>query len=846
MRSITNQLRYGLVSLTVFSVLLVGGALTYLSWQQQAEQTKLLQQTSVEKAAGEIRAYLDRLQRQLNYLSELNGLAEFDEDTQRRILEGLVNSNSAYEMAGILNEKNQIIEAMSPYEPLSLASPEITKILSDSKLFNLTFTKGQNYISPVEFDPKTNLTTVTLAVPIRNRNSQIAGVLFGKINLNFLDHILSRTLVGKTGYTYILDNRAVLIAKKDTNLNNFKTQTLKDQPFVKTLFQTAVSATNQPPIIYQGLNGKQVLGSATLVRRMQWLVVVELPTKEAYEPVIRMILVMVSATGFSTLLAVFVSLAFAKSIIIPLQFLTKAASQMSSGQLNTRVQIRKKNELGTLGDSFNEMAKRLQESFNELQQSEQKIRQFLEALPIGIFIIDKHGNPYYANSRSTELLGRGITKDENYDHLREIYQAYHIETGEIYPQENDPLFCALKGQCTRIEDMEIRQKNQSIPLEVWATPICDEQGEVLYAIAAFTDITLRKKAEKLLAEYNRILEQQVAERTQELSQALENLQTTQQELIQSEKMAALGQVVAGVAHEVNTPLGAIRSSAQNIDDFFQKNSLKLPEFFQEITSENLYYFSAILEQSRQISPPLSTKEKRQLRKALISRLEDHSIPNSDIVADTLVDLNCYDKLDSFLPFLQQPESPEILQKIYEISTLQKSTDTILLATDKAAKIVFALKTYSRSSSSEEKTLIPVSEGIETVLTLYSNYLKKGVELIRNYEPNLPPILCYPDELNQVWTNLIHNAIQAMDYKGVLEIAIQKQAQNIAISFTDNGPGIPPEIMPKIFQPFFTTKPAGEGTGLGLDIVSKIIEKHSGKITVESQPGQTTFTIWLPI
>ncbi len=117
---------------------------------------------------------------------------------------------------------------------------------------------------------------------------------------------------------------------------------------------------------------------------------------------------------------------------------------------------------------------------------------------------------------------------------------------------------------------------------------------------------------------------------------------------------------------------------------------------------------------------------------------------------------------------------------------------------------------------------------------------------RNYEPHLPLIWCYPDELNQVWTNLIHNAIQAMDYQGILEIAIQKQTKNLAISFTDNGPGINPEIMTKIFQPFFTTKPAGEGTGLGLDIVRKIIEKHSGKIQLESQPGNTTFCVFLPL
>jgi two-component system, NtrC family, sensor kinase len=116
---------------------------------------------------------------------------------------------------------------------------------------------------------------------------------------------------------------------------------------------------------------------------------------------------------------------------------------------------------------------------------------------------------------------------------------------------------------------------------------------------------------------------------------------------------------------------------------------------------------------------------------------------------------------------------------------------------------------------------------------------------RNFA-ELPPILCYPDELNQVWTNLIHNALQAMEYRGTLKIDVAQAANQIVISLTDSGKGIPPEDMPKIFDPFFTTKPAGEGSGLGLDIVQKIVKKHQGSITVDSIPGKTTFTVSLPI
>jgi signal transduction histidine kinase len=121
-----------------------------------------------------------------------------------------------------------------------------------------------------------------------------------------------------------------------------------------------------------------------------------------------------------------------------------------------------------------------------------------------------------------------------------------------------------------------------------------------------------------------------------------------------------------------------------------------------------------------------------------------------------------------------------------------------------------------------------------------------VEVVRNYQAQLPAVLCYPDELNQVWTNLIHNALQAMDNQGTLTIEAVQKDTSVLVKITDSGKGIPPEILPKIFEPFFTTKPAGEGSGLGLDIVKKIIEKHQGKIDVESVPGKTAFTVSLPI
>lgn len=343
----------------------------------------------------------------------------------------------------------------------------------------------------------------------------------------------------------------------------------------------------------------------------------------------------------------------------------------------------------------------------------------------------------------------------------------------------------------------------------------------------------------------RQLQRSLTAKNQDLETIVHQLQNTQEQLIQSEKMAALGQLVAGIAHEINTPLGAIRSSVENIADFLKENLLQFPDFFHSLTPEYQKYFLELLQRSSQQKTSLSSKEKRQLKKFLIQELEGEEISNADTIADTLVDLGIYDRVSTLIPLLQDENGSQILERAYQVASIQKSTDTIRTATEKAAKVVFALKNYARYDHSGEKVRSQITEGIETVLTLYNNQLKHGIEVTRNYESNLPTLLCYPDELNQVWTNLIHNAIQAMDYKGHLIINVTHEGDSLLVRITDNGKGISTEIMPRIFEPFFTTKPPGEGSGLGLDIVQKIIQKHEGQIYVESIPGQTTFTVNLP-
>lgn len=401
--------------------------------------------------------------------------------------------------------------------------------------------------------------------------------------------------------------------------------------------------------------------------------------------------------------------------------------------------------------------------------------------------------------------------------------------------------------CQRLKDSEV---TKDIPV-IFISAINDVMDKVkAFAVGGVDFITKPFQVEEVLARIDThlkicSLQQSLQEKNQDLATAIYQLQATQEHLIQSEKMAALGQLIAGIAHEINTPLGIIGSSIDNIATFWDDNLAKMPQFFQELSEESQGYFLSLLYRATHQETLFTSREKRKFKQQLTRDLMAEFVENPEEIADTLVDMEIYDNIEQLLPLFKLPDWEVVFNTAYQFASFKKSISLIQRATAKSGKVVFALKSYAHFDSKQEKVQSNLHDGIETVLTLYQNQLKHGIEVVKKYG-DLPRIMCYPDELNQVWTNLIHNALQAMDYKGILTIETLLQEANILLKFTDNGKGIPPEIIPKIFQPFFTTKSAGEGSGLGLDIVRKIVEKHEGKIAVESVPGQTTFTVSLPI
>jgi len=385
------------------------------------------------------------------------------------------------------------------------------------------------------------------------------------------------------------------------------------------------------------------------------------------------------------------------------------------------------------------------EELARLKKSEMVYRRMIEMAADAIFAIDtESGEILGSNPKASELTGLSDKEITG----RKVWEL-HPEDEQDAAREL--FFKVVKTGSGSSEMRFVRPDGSERFVEVNATTI--DCGERLLIQRICRDITERRKLREQLKQANEELEQRVTERTAQL-------QNKQAQLIQAEKMAALGSLVAGVAHEINTPLGALRSNL----DLFERSMKKI-----------------------------------------------HDILDKDTVPTEL------------------REDPQLEKLFSGIDKLNEINDE---ATVRIIKIVDSLRRFARLDQAEKDT-VDIHEGIENTLTLVHHKIKGRIEVERDFA-ELPAIECYPNQLNQVFMNILVNASQAIEDKGTITIKTSLKQERVVIEISDTGSGIPEDIRSRIFDPGFTTKGAGVGTGLGLAIVHQIIEDHSGSVEVDAR------------
>ena len=344
-----------------------------------------------------------------------------------------------------------------------------------------------------------------------------------------------------------------------------------------------------------------------------------------------------------------------------------------------------------------------------------------------------------------------------------------------------------------------------------------------------------------------IARQQAEQAQRAVTNTMIELRSFETQLVQAEKMASLGQLIAGVAHEINAPISTIKSSGKNISDAINQTISSTPSLFQGLAQEHWRLYLRLLHGVSNRPLARSTREERAITRELTQRMEAAHIPEARHKAGIFVQLNAHQNMTEYLPLLLHPRCDALLETAHSVTTIVSSVHNINIAVDRVSKIILALKSFSHFDPSEKRISADLRDGLETILTIYHSQLSQEVELSCQFD-SIEPIYCLPDELNQVWTELIQNALRAMQGRSErrLKIGLHRVGDEAEISFADTGCGIAAEHQEKIFDAFFTTKGGAEGCGLGLNIVKKIIDKHRGRILVRSEVDHgTCILIYLP-
>lgn len=441
-----------------------------------------------------------------------------------------------------------------------------------------------------------------------------------------------------------------------------------------------------------------------------------------------------------------------------------------------------------------------------------------------------------------------LTHDQ-LDWLAEHFQEQRFEPGETVGREGEPL-----DNLTVILEGEIRIKWGNGSDEMIFT---GQAGQVT-GLLPYSRLTHYRGTSKAvlptrIANLHRSFFPEMLQRAPLLGQRLVSIMADRIREIarietQRDKLVALGKLSAGLAHELNNPAAAAQRAAASLREALETvrdASIRLAR--HALTAEQREMIIRF-EREAKLGNTASANplEQSDHEERIMNWLELRHVPDAWKIAPAIADAGVETpKLQSLANEVGDEVICDALTRITSLFTVAKLIDEIEISTKRITYLVQAVKEYSYMDQASMNE-IDIHQGLENTLTILNHKLKGGINVIRDYDKGLPRICAFGGELNQIWTNLIVNAIEAMHGKGELRVRTALELDRVLVEIGDTGPGIPADVVPHIFEPFFTTKGVGEGTGLGLDTACRIIRNHHGEMRVASQPGDTRFQVFLPL
>lgn len=442
---------------------------------------------------------------------------------------------------------------------------------------------------------------------------------------------------------------------------------------------------------------------------------------------------------------------------------------------------------------------------------------------------------------------QGIS-DDNLEWFAEHATEALYAPGEIIVREGETaefMFVVLQGEFTG------RQESAGPDGPVFHIKAGAVTGLLPYSRMKQIKITSRADTNLCLLKFHSRLFPEMLHRMPVLGERLVGLLTDRVREFtrleqQRDKLAALGKLSAGLAHELNNPSAAAVRSAETLLECLDR--LRKLERDPSLNDANCERISLIEDAIRKDLKPAVFRdelERSDREDSLSAWLDANSVKEPWKIAPMLVEANLE---KDHLQRLQAAAGPAFSSELVRFATMlemEKLAEQIGHSTKRISSLVRAIKEYSYMDQSPVQP-VDIVHGIENTLTILDHKLRKGVTVQRLFAPDLPRVTANGSELNQVWTNLIDNAADAMKNKGVLTIRAARDTDSVVVEIGDNGPGIPKDLQSHIFEQFFTTKPVGQGTGLGLDAVRRIVGKLNGTISFTSNPGDTRFQVRIPV